>query len=406
MKRCARFCRKSPDRGERVDAVAEGRVDHVVLIALGERAGLDEVPAAAVDEVVLAAEDVLHETQVARRLRAEARDAADVYVAGDAAPRHELRERAREVRLDVLPDARAAEVEAERVERRGRERLPVLAREELVAREEGARELWEVGRESLVGVVESVAREELVAVAVVVVHAPLKEVLAYLLVEAEGVGGEVADDARGAEVRQRERVEEGACGGVDADVGADDVRLGAGLARGRGDVAARDDACARVEVGRHRADGAAEVLAQGLVAGEEEDLIFFDGPPKRPAELVALELGLALGVEEVARVEVVVAVELVERAVEGVAAGLRDGVDLPAEVAPVLGAVGVGLDAELADGLKAERRSGGAPRGAVGEVVLRRAVEQVDVRARVLPVDARCRRRARRPSRCRGAGRR
>ena len=83
----------------------------------------------------------------------------------------------RDVRLDVLPDARAAEAEAEGVERRGRERLPVLGGEELVAREERARELREVGRQHLVGVVEGVAREELVALAAVVVDAPLKEVL-------------------------------------------------------------------------------------------------------------------------------------------------------------------------------------------------------------------------------------
>src|SRR5215212_490960 len=161
---------------------------------LGERARLQQVTAAAVDDVVLAAHNVLHETQVARSLRAEARDAADVYVARDAAAGDELGQRARQIRLDVLPDARAAEVEAERVERRGRERLAVLAREELVARKEGARELREVGRQKLVGVVESVAREELVARAAVVVQAALQEVLSQPLVEAEGVRGEVARD--------------------------------------------------------------------------------------------------------------------------------------------------------------------------------------------------------------------
>src|SRR3712207_3843527 len=125
---------------------------------------------------------------------------------------HELGELARRVSLDVLPDARAAEAEPEGVERRGRERLAVLAGEELVAREEGARELGEVGRQELLGVVEGVAREELVALAAVVVHAPREEVLAQLLVEAEGVGGEVARDARGADVRQGELVEERADG--------------------------------------------------------------------------------------------------------------------------------------------------------------------------------------------------
>src|SRR3712207_8937867 len=41
--------------------------------------------------------------------------------------------------------------------------------------------------------------------------------------------------------------------------------------------------------------------------------------------------------------------------------------------------VGVGLDAELADRLHAERRAGGAAGRPVREVVLQRAVEQVDV---------------------------
>jgi hypothetical protein len=90
----------------------------------------------------------------------------------------------------------------------------------------------------------------------------------------------------------------------------------------------------------------------------------------------------------VARVEGVVAVVEVGAAVAVVGPRLGHGVDLPAGVAAELGAVGVGLDAELADGLGAEGGAGGAARGTVGEVVERRAVEQVHVRPRVLAVDA------------------
>ena len=62
-----------------------------------------------------------------------------------------------------------------------------------------------------------------------------------------------------------------------------------------------------------------------------------------------MEVGLLVGVEVVARVERVVAVELVDGAVDVVGAGLGQHVDLAAGVAAELGAVGVRLDAELAD---------------------------------------------------------
>ena len=93
-----------------------------------------------------------------------------------------------------------------------------------------------------------------------------------------------------------------------------------------------------------------------------------------------MEVGLRAGVEVVPGVERVVAVILEQAAVEAVGAGLGQHVDLAARVAAELGAVGVGLHAELADALHAERGAGGAAGRTVGEVVLQRAVEQVDVR--------------------------
>ena len=73
---------------------------------------------------------------------------------------------------------------------------------------------------------------------------------------------------------------------------------------------------------------------------------------------------------------------------ELVGAGLGDDVDLAAGGAAVLGAVAVRGEPELADRLHPQRGAGGAAGGAVGEVVLQRAVEQVDVGARVLAIDA------------------
>jgi hypothetical protein len=114
--------------------------------------------------------------------------------------------------------------------------------------------------------------------------------------------------------------------------------------------------------------------------------------PERSADsaagLVPPEARFAVDVEVVAGVHRVVAVEPEAAAGEPVAARLGQDVDLPAGAAPVLGAVAVRGDAELADGLHAEGRAGGAAGRAVGEVVLQRAVEEVGVGARVLTVDA------------------
>ena len=80
---------------------------------------------------------------------------------------------------------------------------------------------------------------------------------------------------------------------------------------------------------------------------------------------------------------------VLERAsAEPVGAGFRDRVDLAADVPAELRAVAVGLDAELAHRFHPERGAGGAARRAVGEVVQQRAVEQIHVGARVLPVHA------------------
>jgi hypothetical protein len=66
-----------------------------------------------------------------------------------------------------------------------------------------------------------------------------------------------------------------------------------------------------VVVGLQRNVGHAEVLAIALVVAEEEELVLADGPAQRCAEVVALELGDARGIEVVARVEERVAQELV-----------------------------------------------------------------------------------------------
>src|SRR5205814_7740382 len=66
-----------------------------------------------------------------------------------------------------------------------------------------------------------------------------------------------------------------------------------------------------------------------LVVGEEEGSLFPDRAAQRAAELILAQRVFPPAREGVARVERVVAKEVVERAVEAVAALLRDDVDDP-----------------------------------------------------------------------------
>ena len=116
-------------------------------------------------------------------------------------------------------------------------------------------------------------------------------------------------------------------------------------------------------------------MAEPFVAAEEErpvaDNRSSDGSPK----LVALEFGkpgtvrFALLVKKVSRIEIVIAMELIEIAVEFVAARFADGGDDPAGVAPILRAVGRGQHAKLPQHLDAEQVARGAARRVVGLIV-------------------------------------
>ncbi len=242
------------------------------------------------------------------------------------------------------------------------------AGEELVARQERPGELRVVGRQPLLGIVQRVAGEELVPRAVVVVDAPLAELLPELLVVPEGEGRKAAAD--GGAVGLRERVQ---------------IRLDERI---DGDRPVGQQAEAGRAVGNEARDRLAERFAQPLVAGEVEQAIAAERAAERQTELVPHEVGLAGGIEVVGRVERVVAVEFEGAAARRVRARFGEHVDLAAVVPAELRAVRVRFDAELADGLHPERRPRRASRRAVGEVVLQRAVEQIDVRPVVLPVDA------------------
>ena len=94
--------------------------------------------------------------------------------------------------------------------------MTVLARKELIARDELARKLRKISRQELRRVVERVPREELVASGEMPVDSPLAEVLRERLLKRKRELRKAATDQR--PVRSREGVQIGPYGGMNTDV--------------------------------------------------------------------------------------------------------------------------------------------------------------------------------------------
>src|SRR3972149_2269105 len=190
------------------------------------------------------------------------------------------------------------------------------------------------------GGVVGVAAEGRVRAPEVLVEPHLDEVLVDRLVERECVRRQAAPEI-GA-VRQRELVE---------------IRpyVGTHGQRDRASAGGRQDPQPCGLVRNDSRDGLAELLAQALVAQVEEALVLAQRARERGAELVAAEVGLRVGIEEVAGGERGVPWVLVEAAVPVVLARLRDDVDLAAGVAAELGRGGGRLPAALPHPLAAAR---------------------------------------------------
>ncbi len=251
---------------------------------------------------------------------------------------------------------------------RVREHFAVLDSRELIPRHERARELRVVSGQRLIRVVERIAREELRAWSGHRVEARLHESLIEHLRERKGVLCQPAAEIL--PIRVREFVEEWLDGRIDRD------------------SSGRKNAEPRVLVGHGRDNRPAKVFPQSFVAREKENLVAPNRASDGAAKLIPREVRFRVHVEVVARIERVVPVVLERASTEHVGAGFRDRIDLAANVPAELRAVAVGLDAELAHGLHPERGPGSAAGRSIGEIVQQRAVEQVDVRPRVLPVHA------------------
>src|SRR5215831_11852787 len=135
-------------------------------------------------------------------------------------------------------------------------------------------------------------------------------------------------------------------------------------------------------------------LEEAFVAAEKERPVADNRSSDSGAELIALELGqtgivgFALPVKKVSRIQIVVAVELIEVAMEFVATRFADGRNDPAGVPAVLRAVGSGQHAELPQHLDAEQIARRAPRSVVGLVVDIGSVQKKAVGVHAAAADA------------------
>ncbi len=236
-----------------------------------------------------------------------------------------------------------------------------------------------------------VAAEGAVALAQDAVEAEVELVLVVGVVAgACVVVGCAAGRRRGEAAEQSERggVEAGGYG-VAGELSPDELAADIGGGRGIVDLAdAGKDALTLRQCGDGRDKRTPDERLDALVVAEEEQPVAQDGRAERGSVEVAAVLGAGRGCgrrEEVARVQVFVAEELVQAAVEHVGAGARGHVDDSAVEAAELGGHVVGLDGELLDIVDYREEDHLAGLG------LQRgdAVEQILVGARTAPVDAR-----------------
>src|SRR6266481_6804273 len=116
-----------------------------------------------------------------------------------------------------------------------------------------------------------------------------------------------------------------------------------------------------IGVGNDRKSGFPLSLTEPFVAAEEESPVAENRSSDGGPELIALEFGqpriirFALAIKKVSRIQIVIAVEFIDVAMEFVAARFGDGGDDSAGVPPILGAVGAGQHAKLPQHLDAEQ---------------------------------------------------
>ncbi len=103
-----------------------------------------------------------------------------------------------------------------------------------------------------------------------------------------------------------------------------------------------------------------QALSQALIIGKEKSLILDDGAPYRKAELITLELGQISGIEEIACIQIVVAVELKKGAMKSIGSAAAHRGHYSTRGPTKLGTVIIGEHPELSDRFGAQGLAGHA----------------------------------------------
>src|ERR1700738_2732000 len=111
------------------------------------------------------------------------------------------------------------------------------------------------------------------------------------------------------------------------------------------------------EVGDEGCGGLVKMLAEAFVVGEEKCFVALKRSAGGGAELITLEWRSGTLVEEIWRVESVVAEKFEDGAVPPIGAGLGDDGYLSARALAVFGAIRVALNIEFANGVNAEKHA-------------------------------------------------
>src|ERR1700676_637909 len=254
--------------------------------------------------------------------------------------------------------AGAGVAEARGVDERGREDVRFLEGGDLRAQgEDVGAERVEGSDGEVVAVIDGVDAGERVTGGENVIDADGAEVFADGLQRAAEDFGD-ASEIRGGRAGDRPELQQRRDTSAQTDIyEGGGRRTGIGLG---GNYLAGQEAVAGVVVGGESSGSLVEMVAEAFVVGEEEGFVALDGPAAGYSELIALKgRGVAL-IEEVGSIERVVAEEFENGAVPLIGAGLRDDGDLAAGALAVLGAVGIALHVEFADGFDAEKLAAGA----------------------------------------------
>ncbi len=122
--------------------------------------------------------------------------------------------------------------------------------------------------------------------------------------------------------------------------------------RGRGcDQLARQESVAHIRVGNQIHTGLTQMLAKPFVVGEEKCLVFLERSSESRPKLVPPKTGNGLAVEEIARIERVIAQEFIRRPVQLIGPVAGDDQDLGAGPLAEFGAIGISQQVEFLHGV-------------------------------------------------------